>query len=390
MDTSQSPEIILLLMACALEVTPAKEGQIMQFLDEQQVDWERLYILATRHRITPFLYRTLRRISSISETFLARLRQDCQLAATDNLLKLHEYHTVETILAESNLPYIALKGVYLAENYYPDSSLRISGDIDILIQKEGVAKAIQVLEASGYQLSPKHRLHWQQGEPIILHDLFEVSLFKPFYNGSRFDIDLHWQVMAFNQEYALFDLDYVRTEPTYSAEREVILLVVHHGVNNIWQQIYYINDLYFFLHKKTINWGWLMQGCRRYGLEQVFLVGLFWCKHIWELTLPVFIEDMITSAKVAALAKTYAAHWEREKPHEFSHLIVQQLALFAQAQTSFGKQLKVYRTFLSSRVFRYSLFHVGKRRIYVPKEAGLITLFIRGFQSLLRFLSVRR
>ena len=389
MKFDYSPEVTVLLMACTLDVSAAEKEQLVQFLGLHQLNWDRLYTLSTRHRITPFLYRMLWEVPAVPKPFLARLQQDCRIAATDNLLKLHEYHSIESILTASAIEYMALKGIYLAEHAYPDSSLRISGDIDLLVRKEDVSKAIQVLEAHAYRLSPKHALHWKQGEQVILHDLFEVSLFKPFYNGSRFDIDLHWKIMNFNKDYTLFDLDYVRSEPAYRTEREILLLVVHHGVNNIWQQIYYINDLYFLLRKKEVDWVWLMQECRQHGIEQIFLVGLYWCKRIWKLDLPPFIQESLHAAKLAALAEEFAKNWEMEKPVEFSRLIVRQLFLFARAQTRVGRQLKIYATFLSSRVFRYSLFKVGNRMIYVPKEAGLITLFIRAFQSLFRFLPIR-
>lgn len=390
MKVDLSPEVTLLVMACSVELPAEKRDKITQFLSQQSINWNRLYALAERHRLKPFLYRSLRQIATVSESFIAALKQDCQVTTTDNLLKLHQYHAVATLLADNGIEHLPLKGIYLAEHVYPDSGLRISGDIDILVRPNDVFATIDLLQKHQYHLSEKQALQWRQGEGRILSDLFEVSLFKPFFNGSQFDIDMHWQITGFNQRYALFDLAYVQAQPAFEAERKIVLLATHHGVNNIWQQIYYINDLYFTLVKADVNWSWLLQELNRFGFTEVFLAGLYWCQQIWDLPLPPAVQKLVTTPRIRSLAEAYAKNWESEKPKEFSYLIIKQLTLLLKAQTSVGKQLKTCATFLTSRVFQYSVFRIGKRLIYIPKEAGLITVFIRAVQSLLRFLPGRR
>lgn len=390
MKVDLSPEVTLLLMACSVELSAEKREKITQFITQQSINWNRLYVLAERHRLKPFLYRSLRQIAPVPESFIEALKQDCQVTTTDNLLKIHQYHGVATLLADNGIEHLPLKGIYLSEHVYPDSGLRISGDIDILVRKQDVFATIDLLQKHQYHLSEKQELQWRQGEERILSDLYEVSLFKPFFNNSQFDIDMHWQIMGFNQHYALFDLTYVESQPAFEAERKIVLLATHHGVNNIWQQIYYINDLYFTLIKADVNWPWLLQELRRYGFNEVFLAGLYWCQQIWDLPLPPAVQERVDTPQIRSLAEAYAKNWETEKPNEFSYLITKQLTLLLKAQTSGGDQLKTCATFLTSRVFRYSLFRVGKRLIYVPKEAGFITIFIRAIQSLLRFLPGRR
>ncbi|GAB3780515.1 hypothetical protein GCM10028818_32870 [Spirosoma horti] len=390
MTVDLSPEVTLLVMACSVELPAEKRDKITHFISQQSIDWNRLYTLAERHRLKPFLYRSLRQIDTVPKPFIAALKQDCQVTTTDNLIKLHQYHGVAALLADNGIEHLPLKGIYLAEHVYPDSGLRISGDIDILIRPNDVFATIDLLQKHQYHLSEKQELQWRQGEERILSDLFEVSLFKPFFNDSQFDIDMHWQIMGFNQRYALFDLAYVQAQPSFEAERKIVLLATHHGVNNIWQQLYYINDLYFTLVKADLNWPWLLQELSRFGFNEVFLAGLYWCQQIWDLPLPPAVQKLVTTPKIRSLAEAYAKNWETEKPREFSYLIIAQLTLLLKAQTSVGKQLKTCVTFLTSRVFRYSMFRVGKRLIYIPKEAGFITLFIRATQSLLRFLPGRR
>ncbi len=380
----------LLLSTCTLDASDEKEAQLALFLQQHSIDWNRLFALANRHRITPFLYRTLQKIPTAPEDFLKALYQSSRATATDNLLKLREYHVLRERLIENGIDHIVLKGIHLADQYYPDSSLRISGDIDILVRKEDVFKTIQVAQANQFHLNQQHSLHALHGEQTMLNELFEVSLFKPFFNNTYFDVDLHWDIMCFNRHYALFDLPFVRSQPALATELDIILIVTHHGVNNVWQHIYYINDLYFLLASKPINWPVLMNYLQQYGLERVFLAGVYWCRKIWNLSLPDSIEPLVSSKEISRLANAYARNWKTSESKEFSSLVLSQLTFFFRAQTGFRKQLKVGYTFFSSRLFRYSTFTIGKRRIYVPKELGFITIFIRAVQSLWRFLPDKR
>lgn len=118
---------------------------------------------------------------------MAKLQADCRKTVTDNLLKLHEYHQLEEFFNENRLEYRTLKGIYLAQLVlhpaYPDSSLRISGDIDVLICEADVSQTIELLQERQYRLNQKHSLYFRRGKHIMFTELCEVSLFKPFYNN---------------------------------------------------------------------------------------------------------------------------------------------------------------------------------------------------------------
>ena len=388
MNPNRPPEIELLLLVCIVDLTPERRAQLIQFLDQYTIDWERLNALANRHRITPFLYRTLQQIPNIPTDFLETLQQECRATATDNLLKIHQYQQLNTLLTDQGIAHLALKGAYLAQHFYPEAGLRPTGDIDLLIGKEKALETIRFLESKQYQLGSKHQLYLQQSGQGILDELYEVSLFKAFFSSS-FDIDLHWSVMCFNKDYQQFTLNDIVGQPAFSREMEIVLLVIHHGVNNVWQHIYYANDLYFLVADKPLNWTWLMQTMLHHGLEQVFLVGLHWCQQIWQLPLPSSVQEAVDAKSTQSLANAYEKNWQAKRTVELSSLILQQLLLFTKAQTRFSTILKIWGTFISSRVFRASTFTIGKRRLYISKEFGFITIFLRVFGSLYRFLPTR-
>lgn len=387
MKSGYSPEIIVLLHVCTVELTETKKSQLALFLTQYQLNWERLYTLAGWHRLTPFLYQMLQDIPDIPENFLEKLRNECRISATDTLLKQHEYHQVAELLSGHGIDHITYKGVYLAEKFYPSGSLRICGDIDILVGPADAPKAIRLLQSHQYHLNQLHSKYWGHNEYSLLDDLPEVSLFKPFFgNGNQFDIDLHWSIVCFNKHYKSFTLSDFQAHSDFSAELQVLLLVTHHGVTDVWQRIFYINDLYFLLKDKTIDWAWLLQQLQLYGLERTFLVGLHWCRQIWDLPLPSFVQSLLSASNVRSIADAYEKNWEVSHPMKGSKLIVTQLMFFTKAQTQVGKLVKIYFTFFTSRVFRAGTFRFGEHLLYIPQELGLFTIVIRATRSVFNFL----
>lgn len=377
-------------MACTLALSEGKKTQLIQFFEQHPINLDRLYRLAARHKVTPFLYRTLQAIPAVPENFLTTLQNDCRIIATDNLLKLHQYKLLAKRFAENGIDHIPLKGIYLASNCYPDSSLRSIGDLDILVAEDNVFKSIHLLKGDDYHLEQKSKLYMHYDERVLFSDLYEVSLFKPFFNNSRFDIDLHWKFICFNKHYSVYNLQELKSTPELSLEFQIVLLVIHHGVTGVWQTVNYINDLYFLSYGQALDWTWVLQEIRRNGLEQVFLVGLHWCQQIWELQLPPLIQELLTNERVHSLAKIYEKNWETSEPVASSSLILAQLTFFLKAQTQLRNQIKIVFTFCTSRIFSYGTFKLGKRTIYVPKQLGFITVFIRALRSLLRFIPALR
>ena len=53
------------------------------------------------------------------------------------------------------IPYIPLKGAIL-RNFYPQESMRVGCDVDILVHEEDIARSCAVLEAQGYQVAERN------------------------------------------------------------------------------------------------------------------------------------------------------------------------------------------------------------------------------------------
>lgn len=386
MNPAPSPELNFLLTACS-PVSEAGHERQADLLATGALDGPRLFRLAERHRVTPFLLQALREQSLAPPEWVARLRTAGQGAAVDGLLKLREYDRLAGALTRHGVPHRPLKGVFLAKTAYPDSSLRPIGDLDVLIDAADLGKTIELLETLGYRFDPRHALLLRQNPAGTLADLNEVSLFNAFANGSAFNVDLHWEVLGLNKSFPPFTLTDLRAHPDRATEFDLLLLLAHHGLRKTWQRLGYVNDLFFFLQKNTPDWPWLRAECRRRGLEVILGAGLYWC-HRRGLPLPEHVADLLASARVQTLATAYEADWERTEDLDGTRLVWQQTRRFAQAQPRFSQRVRAYATAVGSRIFRVGTVRLGGREVFVPKPLGFVLIAVRGVRRLVR--GVRR
>jgi hypothetical protein len=93
--------------------------------------------------------------------------------------QVHAFH-------KNGIPFIALKGIYLAQSLYPNVVQRPFKDIDILCRPGDVKGAIEVLQGLGYVSPPLRVRHWLE------HCYFNAPV---IHNGPvRFMVDVHWNV----------------------------------------------------------------------------------------------------------------------------------------------------------------------------------------------------
>lgn len=380
MKTRQSTEINLLLRACSAEPSASKTAGLELFLEQHSLDWDRLLKLAHYHRVIPLLYRAFREVPSVPDTFLSTLRQECVLITTDNLIKLREYHRVASILDGQKIDHVAFKGVYLAEHSYPERGLRSIGDMDILVDAKDLYKTIGVLAPEGYRVGDKYKPYLYHSAGVIWNELHEISLIKPYFNTGRFDIDLHWRVDCLLKEIGAFELSDFRSSPGFIVEKQVILLVLHHGVTNSWGRIGYINDLYFSLSQADVNWDWLLKKINQCQLKVTFFEGLQWCQQLWKLALPASVQEQMQGYNLTMLNEAQEKRWDKQSIPSFRRATVN----FANKQPTSADRVKIYGCYVHSFIFRSSVINLHRRQFYIPKEWGFATAIIRVFLALIR------
>jgi hypothetical protein len=159
------------------------------------LDWDRLYDLLVRHRLTGLFYVLGRAHRGLWPSELReRLREDryCALLRSDRCRE--QVSTVLTALRQAGIPVIVLKGWALIPAVYGgDHGQRTYEDIDLLLLPRDAARAESILHDLGYIGHPADpwpgycRRYYTSRAYLLLHDP------APF--GQAFAIGLHWGLL---------------------------------------------------------------------------------------------------------------------------------------------------------------------------------------------------
>ncbi|MCD8332503.1 MAG: nucleotidyltransferase family protein [Oscillospiraceae bacterium] len=126
------------------------------------VDWYALYQEASHQALTLLIWDAFRdeECCYIPDEVSSTWERHAMLHMRNNEQLLYEQKQVVQDLADSGIPCVILKGSASAANY-PNPSLRLMGDIDILVRPEQQKAAVDVLQMHGYGevLDKNHSCH---------------------------------------------------------------------------------------------------------------------------------------------------------------------------------------------------------------------------------------
>jgi len=113
--------------------------------------------------------------------------------------KLKQLESVKTFLwvtdlfRQNDVSFVSLKGPLLSYRIYRDPSVRVSHDIDILIEVAAIEKTINILEKNGYQLTGGYCWPQKQVQQELILDSYHHL---GFYNKERSScVEIHWVLM---------------------------------------------------------------------------------------------------------------------------------------------------------------------------------------------------
>ena len=181
-----SRENTLILLCCCIE-PDLKQRTNIDALLAQQLDWEYIVTITMRHGIANLLYKNIidrENRSCVPPSIFDRLEKCYQGAAYRNLLFLKEYNEIAHAFSAEQVALLPLKGIDFIRTVYPNIALRTANDIDILIKKADLDRAIKILRGLGYAQkktghAPEEIFHWVFSRPVAVATVF---------------VELHWDL----------------------------------------------------------------------------------------------------------------------------------------------------------------------------------------------------
>lgn len=191
----------------------------LKIFPKNRMDWNALLQLASWHKIIPLLYRSMitARPDGVPENILNQLKEQFDLNLRRNLRLTGELLKVLNLFETHGIQVIPYKGPVLASYLYGNLALRQFIDLDILVRKEDVLKAKELLIAQGYQ--PLQKLNHAQ-EATLLRTNIEYVFYR---TAPPVSLEVHWRVDLRETSIPLdFESLWARCEPLSLAGRTVL------------------------------------------------------------------------------------------------------------------------------------------------------------------------
>lgn len=119
-----------------------------------ETTWSRFRALATEQRVRPLVREALREHGgafAVPEPVSRALDGQCRRIAARILHRQAELVQITQALAASGIPVVVLKGACLANLVYRDVALREMNDLDLLVRRQDLKAAVDVVVSRGYQ-----------------------------------------------------------------------------------------------------------------------------------------------------------------------------------------------------------------------------------------------
>jgi hypothetical protein len=265
------------LLLCARLELAADEVARLRELITGNLDWDYVYKLARRHSLVPLVFSQLDAPVKefVPPEVLQRFRKNYQENAARNLIFANELTSLLKALADVGVDAIVFKGPALAVSAYGDLALRRFVDLDVMVRRADVARAIEVISDNGYTSG---RLLNAEQQELLVRTQHNLQ-----FKRERLIVELHWQVSSdlfassVTAEELWQNLKTVqlnKTEVKTLATEDLLFALCVHGSRHLWQRLAWICDLDRIIATgENIDWPRLMNRARKAKAERMFLLG---------------------------------------------------------------------------------------------------------------------
>ena len=213
---------------------------------------EELCRSAVQYRLEPFLYYYLWKV--LPPERKTEFQKAGRAVSQNSLPLFHQFDSIRKLLNENSIRFVPFKGAELAREVYPDLSLRLMGDLDILIHPGDIDRAIALLRADG----------WTGDEFRYDHH------FAPL-ERKGVNVEIHFDLPGFHsEEPAQFWKECRKTgnaeEHRLSPELNLLLQVAHAAGHEWHNGMKLLLDLAFLIRRETIDWNRVELLAKRFGV----------------------------------------------------------------------------------------------------------------------------
>ena len=315
-----------LLCAC---ISPIRSAEIADGpFWNRPIDWPKFLSLATNHHVVPRAYKALKsaaaKMDCIPSEWLAQLRSRHMSIAAYNLRALASLYRLQQLMEAHRIQLVPIKGPALAIMAYEDVAWRQFEDLDFIVRREDLLRAVDLLEQDGYRL---RELSSRVCRARYLESLQNWSFHKP--GSAPLDLkpvlvshtlsrprDVPFMASACRHRIPIDEKRSV-TAPEPGA---MLLAVCMDGANEMWFKLSSVADVGALLATYAdLDWRRFLEDAARLGQKRSMLVGACLAEDLLGAILPsAFIDGERRDPLARRLARQAAQRLRTQAPrHEF-------------------------------------------------------------------------
>ena len=269
------------------------------------LDWDYIIDCSIKQSISPLFYWNLNKIGNgkdVPSEVMKSLQKMYYNNLARNIFLYDKLSKILTVFKEMGIDTIVLKGAFLAEEIYKNIGLRPMSDIDLLIKEKDLQKAKMELTKLMYSAAIF---------PTKLHEQFQTVLSEELrfiHQDKNIVIEIHWDIQPHQTPYKI-DINkfWNNAKPvkianietlTFTSEDLLQHLCLHldKHINSAAPPARPLRDYCDIAevtrhYKDTINWNYLLQSSKDYGIEEPIFQGLSTAKKYFGAFVP---EDILS------------------------------------------------------------------------------------------------
>ena len=264
-------------------------------------DWDKLKDMVYRERLAPLLSSVTYGSNLLPTDLAATIRHTYLRYAVHNARQLQELGDVISTFDNENIDIIVLKGAALAETIYANIALRPMVDMDILIHRRDLEKAIPILNSLGY-FSADLETH----PGMITAYENELLLHKVGAGDLDIALELHWSLLDSPHYQQKLRMDWFwrtaqlskiagETALVLGIEGQLLHLCSHISLHHAGGGMLWLHDVaeVLYRHESNVNWNTLMAKAEEYDLVLSLQQVMNQVDKAWDLQLTTDMIDKL-------------------------------------------------------------------------------------------------
>lgn len=319
------PEIQLLCLCSQKSVSGEDKKAIIE-LTNKPIDWNLFLLLSKKHRVYPVVYKNLMEIKDVyqDEQTIKALKVLCTKNMMNSLRLMKELVKIASVFEEQGINLISFKGPVLAVYLYNNVSSRVSRDLDVLINKKDLDKAIRILTSLEYTLDVLSNVTPKQQKCIT-----KCSHHFGFTSKDGITLELHWRFETGDDNFDFdkvwankIDVDITGTKIHVLPPDENFLYLVFHGSKHAWKRLRWLNDIAELIKENKLNWNYIVDESKKRNYEYTLAQALVLCNALYGTPLRTDFLQQTKSLKLAVkLSKRCIPFFEStdEEEEKYGH-----------------------------------------------------------------------